>query len=698
MAEDTQYSTRTTDNNKRKHEDYHQQHDRSPPSYSSRRPSGFSAPIIDSTQQNPNNSYNPSPGDDFQQAKQRAQEIAARIYNTAEAKRPRFENGDGWNDEPNDYGQKQQPPISYGGGMNMASSTVPTSYGSSQGGSRKIEIPNGKVGVIIGRGGDKIKNLQLMSGAKIQITRDMEADRNAPTRGVELTGTPDQINRAEQLINEALAEVDTEGGSGAAPRRFTGQPGAVQFQMKVANNKVGLVIGKGGETIKNMQASSGARIQVIPLHPPPGDTSTERTVYIDGTPEQIEYAKQLVNEVISENRVRNPPMGGGYPPQQGYRPPSWGPPGAPPVQQTGYGYVQQPGAYPSQAPQGSNASQPSYPGYPPQPTSGGYSSGWDQTSGQTNPQGSGTGYDYYSQQPQSGTSTTTDPTGYGYGHTATYSQQHVGSYGDSGYAQPPGGQQQGYADMYGAYPLPAPQPGYGSQIGAQPGYGGSQAGYDQSQQSYGSSAKGGGIPPYGAQGATEVPPPTSQVASVQPPTSAGIGSQQLNTPPSYPPQGSIQTSYGSQPAPPPVAQVGYGPPQGQKAAYGQTPPPSSTQTGSIQSAAMQPGYAPPPTQSGYAQQDSAQYRIPSGYGSAPGYGQAPPYGAPQPAAQPGYGQAPTYGAPQPATQPGYGQSYDSKVPSYSSDSNVGSAAQKSNSNDTTQASQSGQVDKASPKS
>jgi hypothetical protein len=39
---------------------------------------------------------------------------------------------------------------------------------------------------------------------------------------------------------------------------------------------------------------------VIPLHLPPGDTSQERTLQIDGTNEQIESAKQLVNEVISE--------------------------------------------------------------------------------------------------------------------------------------------------------------------------------------------------------------------------------------------------------------------------------------------------------------------------------------------------------------------------------------------------------------
>lgn len=38
--------------------------------------------------------------------------------------------------------------------------------------------------------------------------------------------------------------------------------------------------------------------QVEPLLP--GDMPTERTIYIDGTKEQIEAAKQLVNEAISE--------------------------------------------------------------------------------------------------------------------------------------------------------------------------------------------------------------------------------------------------------------------------------------------------------------------------------------------------------------------------------------------------------------
>lgn len=61
--------------------------------------------------------------------------------------------------------------------------------------------------MIIGKGGETIKYLQLQSGAKIQVTRDMDADPNSATRGVELMGTPEQVAKAEQLINDVLSEV-----------------------------------------------------------------------------------------------------------------------------------------------------------------------------------------------------------------------------------------------------------------------------------------------------------------------------------------------------------------------------------------------------------------------------------------------------------------------------------------------------------
>ncbi|XP_022845236.1 far upstream element-binding protein 2-like, partial [Olea europaea var. sylvestris] len=496
-------------------------------------------------------------------------------------------------------------------GLGLGGPPQGASYGY-PGPTKKIEIPNGRVGVIIGKGGETIKYLQLQSGAKIQVTRDMDADPNSSTRGVELTGTPDQIAKAEQLINDVLAEAEA-GGSGTVARRFTGQPsGAEQFVMKIPNNKVGLVIGKGGETIKNMQASSGARIQVIPLHLPPGDTSLERTVQIDGSSEQVEAAKQLVNEVTSENRLRNPAMSGGYS-QQGYqnRPPtSWAQPGAQMQQQPGFGYVQ-PGAYPGPSPQ-YNSNQPHYPGYPPQPTSGGYATGWDQTTAPPNQQTSQVGsYDYYSQQPPA------------------YSQ-------GQGYSQ----------DGYGGYNATAPQPSYGQ---PQPN---PVQGYDQQQQGYNSTygnvlnpTSDGQPPAYGTTGDATQAPASGQAGYGVPPTSQG--------------------AYGTQPP------AGYGPPQGQKLpssqpAYGQ-PQQSPSAQGGYSQPPVQPSYAhsqPPPTQPGYPQTDSGTQRPSSGYlTSQPGYG-PPPYGAPP--TQTGYGgqQQP------PLHNTAYGGGY-SQPPVYSADGSAG---------------------------
>ncbi|XP_010546505.1 PREDICTED: far upstream element-binding protein 1-like [Tarenaya hassleriana] len=588
MADESHYSSGIVDapiSHKRKHEE---QTTPAPPA-GIRRPTGFSSGPIPSASPDlavaaaapPPPSYNsvPPPMDEIQMAKQKAQEIAARLLNSADAKRPRVDNGASYDSSDRGFssGPSDGKPLS-----GSVSSNIPVSYGSYQGTTKKIEIPNMRVGVIIGKGGETIKYLQFQSGAKIQITRDMDADPNAPTRTVELSGTPDQISKAEQLINDVLQEAEAGGMS----RRMTGHAGSEQFVMKVPNNKVGLVIGKGGESIKSMQAKTGARIQVIPLHLPPGDTSTERTIQIDGTSEQIEHAKQLVNEVISgENRLRNPSMGGGYPPQsyQARPPSSWAPPGGPPMRQPGYGYMQ-PGGYSGPSPQ----YQSPYGSYPPQQTSSGY------PPSQQTPQG---GYDYYGQQqnPPSqqqssgGSAPPTDSSGYDY-----YQHQ-------SGYGQPGQGYHQ---DAYGAY---------NQQY--------SQAGYDQQQgysaSGYGNPSQEGQTPSYGGgQGdSSQAPPPAGQ---------SGYSSGQQPSPnaAAYPPEGSASTGqagYGTQPS----AHSGYGP------GYGGAPP--------IQK---------PPPAYGQSQQSPG---APGSYSGQSGYSQPPASGAPSsgyaaaPGPQPGYGPPPTYG-------------------------------------------------------
>lgn len=99
MADEAQYSSGPDSaTNKRK---YEEQTTPPPP----RRPTGFSAPITSASPDSAPHSYNnvPPPVDEIQLAKQRAQEIAARLFNNAsggasplETKRPRVENGSGF--------------------------------------------------------------------------------------------------------------------------------------------------------------------------------------------------------------------------------------------------------------------------------------------------------------------------------------------------------------------------------------------------------------------------------------------------------------------------------------------------------------------------------------------------------------------------------------------------------------------------
>lgn len=61
--------------------------------------------------------------------------------------------------------------------------------------------------MLIGKGGETIRYLQVNSGAKIQILRDSEADPNSALRPVEIIGSVTCIENAEKLINAVIAEV-----------------------------------------------------------------------------------------------------------------------------------------------------------------------------------------------------------------------------------------------------------------------------------------------------------------------------------------------------------------------------------------------------------------------------------------------------------------------------------------------------------
>ncbi|KAM9438473.1 far upstream element-binding protein 3-like isoform 15-T15 [Salvelinus alpinus] len=181
-------------------------------------------------------------------------------------------------------------------------------FGSRLGGSSlDVAVPRFAVGIVIGRNGEMIKKIQNDSGVRIQFKPD---DGISPDRIAQVMGQSDRCQHAVHLINELVqtAQVQERDGFGSpvGPRGRgrgrgdwnMGAPGGLQeVTYSIPADKCGLVIGKGGETIKNINQQSGAHVE-LQRNPPPNTDPNVRIFSIRGTHQQMEMARQLIDEKI----------------------------------------------------------------------------------------------------------------------------------------------------------------------------------------------------------------------------------------------------------------------------------------------------------------------------------------------------------------------------------------------------------------
>ena len=151
----------------------------------------------------------------------------------------------------------------------------------------EIFVPNDHVGRIIGKSGETINRLQAESKCGIQVT----PINGLPRRSISLTGTPETIASAKELINRIIADASQVGGVDggmAAPQHME--------SVDIPKERVGMVIGRGGETIKRLQEESGARLQMIQ----DGDfaLSELKPLRISGDPDQVAKAVRMVRQLI----------------------------------------------------------------------------------------------------------------------------------------------------------------------------------------------------------------------------------------------------------------------------------------------------------------------------------------------------------------------------------------------------------------
>ncbi|KAM9392644.1 far upstream element-binding protein 3-like isoform 2-T2 [Pholidichthys leucotaenia] len=152
------------------------------------------------------------------------------------------------------------------------------------------KVPDRMVGFIIGRGGEQITRIQLESGCKIQIAADSGGLMERPCT---LTGTPESIEQAKRLLIQIIDRCRNGPGF-----HGDGEGGASVQEMLIPASKVGLVIGRGGDTIKQLQERAGVKMMMIQDGPMP--TGADKPLRISGEPYKVQAARELVLEVIRE--------------------------------------------------------------------------------------------------------------------------------------------------------------------------------------------------------------------------------------------------------------------------------------------------------------------------------------------------------------------------------------------------------------
>eukprot|EP00795_Rhopilema_esculentum_P010731 gene10731-19511_t len=176
-------------------------------------------------------------------------------------------------------------------------------------------IPASKVGLIIGKGGETIRNLQERAGCRMVMIQDGPF-QNAPEKPLRITGDPQKCQYGKQMVLDLLTEKELESkpgmdfkGRGPNPN-FGDRRGGPSTEVPVPRDIVGFVIGKGGETIKRIQAETGCKVQFSV----PDTGGQDRMCLLQGDPQQINEATQKIREIIETSRSRGPPTNRGPPP------------------------------------------------------------------------------------------------------------------------------------------------------------------------------------------------------------------------------------------------------------------------------------------------------------------------------------------------------------------------------------------------
>ncbi|KAJ6652783.1 hypothetical protein lerEdw1_010637 [Lerista edwardsae] len=142
----------------------------------------------------------------------------------------------------------------------------------------EMKVPRDAVKLLIGRQGANIKQLRKDTQARI----DVDLEESGEERLLRISGSPVQVCRAKAAIHQLIAE--------SLP---------VREELHVPQRAIGRIIGRGGQTVRAICQSTGARVDCS--RDAEGSFSLTRLITLSGTRKEVSAAKQLIVEKLSED-------------------------------------------------------------------------------------------------------------------------------------------------------------------------------------------------------------------------------------------------------------------------------------------------------------------------------------------------------------------------------------------------------------
>ena len=183
----------------------------------------------------------------------------------------------------------------------------PSGYGGDS--EEYVLIDSGLVGLIIGRQGENLRRVEAETRAKVQFITG--PDVTGPQRQCKIKGTKQARDDAKAEITRIIEENGNPARGNVPPERFSAskqaavaghQPalraGEDAEQIMVPNRTVGLIIGRGGETIRDLQERSQCHVNIVG---PEKAINGLRPVNLIGTPQAAAMAKELIMEIVDSD-------------------------------------------------------------------------------------------------------------------------------------------------------------------------------------------------------------------------------------------------------------------------------------------------------------------------------------------------------------------------------------------------------------